>query len=209
MSRLLIRYGVDKVIGDDLVQFREFNLRRKDGTKVGYTLIKRIEETLGFPWWVVHRHHLHNGLVEVARKNGVKLVINSRVSKLEQQASGKVNVTTQAGQSYAFDLVIGSDGVQSAVRKTLFPEVKPRPPTGNCAYRAIVPFDELRKDPLTRGLVEDENGNLLKTMEAWMSPTGYVKLPLMSLAGIVNKQLTYNSAGTSSPTRSPMQKTLI
>lgn len=172
MSRLLIRYGVDKVIGDDLVKIKELNMRRKDGTKVGYTLIKRVEETLGFPWWLVHRHHLHNGLVEIARKNGVKLVINSRVSELKQQANGEVSVTTQLGKSFTFDLVIGSDGVQSIVRRTLFPEVTPRPPSGNCAYRAIVPYDEIRKDPLTKELVEDENGDLLKTMEVWMAPSG-------------------------------------
>lgn len=165
VSRLLIRYGVDKVIGENLVRIRELNLRRKDGTKVGYTFIRRVEETLGFPWWLVHRHHLHNGLVEVAQRNGVRLVINSRVSQLKQQASGGVCVKTQLGDSYTFDLVIGSDGVQSVVRKTLFPHVQPRPPSGNCAYRAIVPYDEIRKDPLTRELVEDENGELVKTME--------------------------------------------
>lgn len=169
---------MDKVVGDDLVQIKELNLRRKDGTKTGYTLIKRVEDALGFPWWLVHRHHLHNGLVDIARKNGVKLVINSRVSELKQQANGKVSVTTRLGKSYVFDLVIGSDGVQSVVRKTLFPEVKPRPPTGNCAYRAIVPYDEIRKDPLAKELVEDSNGDLLKTMEVWMAPTGYGSLIL-------------------------------
>ena len=36
-ARLLIRWGVDKVVGDDLVEFEELNIRRKDGTKIGYT----------------------------------------------------------------------------------------------------------------------------------------------------------------------------
>jgi salicylate hydroxylase len=36
VARLLIRWGVDKVIGDNLVEFEEVHLRRKDGTKVGY-----------------------------------------------------------------------------------------------------------------------------------------------------------------------------
>ncbi|KAK5174436.1 uncharacterized protein LTR77_001516 [Saxophila tyrrhenica] len=174
VSRLLIRYGIDKVIGNDLVRFSELNMRRKDGTKIGYTKIQRVEEATGSPWWLVHRHHLHNGLVEVARQSGVEILIDSRVSKLDRLQTGKVAVETEKGREFEFDLVIGSDGVQSIVRRTLFPEVKPRPPTGNCAFRAIVPYEEVRKDPLTRELVEDENGNLIKTMEVWMAPTGYI-----------------------------------
>jgi len=38
---------VDKVIGDDLVRITELNLRKKDGTKVGYTAVKRVEDALG------------------------------------------------------------------------------------------------------------------------------------------------------------------
>ncbi|KAK4957154.1 hypothetical protein LTR10_005112 [Elasticomyces elasticus] len=174
VARLLIRYGVDKVIGRNLVRFTEVNLRRKDGTPVGYTKVQRIEKTLGFPWWLVHRHHLHNGLVEVARQQGVEILIDSRVASLEKCEDDKVSVTTEKGKHFTFDLVIGADGVQSIVRRTLFPDVKPRPPTGNCAYRAIVPYDEVAADPLTRELVEDEHGNRRSTMEVWMAPTGYI-----------------------------------
>ena len=169
-----MRYGVDEAIGNNLVRFRELNLRRKDGTKIGHTPVKRVEETLGYPWWLVHRHHLHNGLVEVARNNGVTIMIQSRVAELEQQQDGRVSVTTNKGKKYSFDLVVGSDGVTSVVRRTLFPDVKPRPPTANCAFRAIVPYEEVRKDPETRELVEDKGGNLISTMEVWMAPTGYV-----------------------------------
>lgn len=122
----------------------------------------------------MHRHHLHNGLVDVARESGVEIVIDSRVAKFEQQDDDRMAVTTEKGKTYTFDLVVGADGVQSITRRTLFPDVKPRPPTGNCAYRAIVPYDEIRADPLTRPLVEDKDGNLIKTMEVWMASTGYV-----------------------------------
>ena len=37
-----------------------------------------------------------------------------------------------------------------------------------------MPYDEVRKDPLTKELVEDENGELIRTMEVWMAPTGYI-----------------------------------
>ena len=174
VSRLLIRYGVDNAIGRNLVRFEELNLRKKDGTKNGHAPVHRVEEATGYPWWLVHRHHLHNGLVEVARQTGVELLIDSRVATLEQQSDDKVSVTTEKGKSYVFDLVIGADGVGSVVRRKLFPDVEPKPPTGNCAYRAIIPFDEVRKDPLTRKLVEDKDGNLRRTMEVWMAPTGYI-----------------------------------
>ena len=169
-----MRYGVDKNIGRDLVRFEELNMRRKDGRKVGHTPIKRIEDTLHYPWWLVHRHHLHQGLTKTAKQNGVTIHIDSRVAKLQEQPDGRVSLTTEQGKEYAFDLVVGADGVQSIVRRTLFPGVTPKPPTGNAAFRAIVPYEEVRAHPITRELVEDEKGNLKMTMEVWMAPRGYI-----------------------------------
>lgn len=174
VSRLLIRYGVDKVIGKNLVSFRELNLRQKDGTKAGHTPIKRVEDTTGYPWWLVHRHHLHNGLVKVAEDTGVQIMVNTRIAEMDQLSNGQVSVASEDGRKLTFDLVVGSDGVRSFVRKDLFPDVKPKPPTSNAAYRAIVPFEEVRNDPMTRELVEDEDGKEVRTMEVWMAPTGYV-----------------------------------
>lgn len=67
-----------------------------------------------------------------------------------------------------FYLVIGSDGMNSIVRRTILPHVKLRPPTGNCAYRAIVPFAQIRQDPVARELVEK------LTMEVWMAEGSYI-----------------------------------
>lgn len=73
----------------------------------------RVENTLGQPWWVVHRAHLHAGLVEIAQKSGADLIIHSKVTKLDYQDGKQVNVTTERGQHYTFDLLIGSDGIHS------------------------------------------------------------------------------------------------
>lgn len=56
VARLLRRWEVDKVIGNNLVRYEELNLRRKDGTKIGWAPMSRVEGTVGQPWWLVHRY---------------------------------------------------------------------------------------------------------------------------------------------------------
>ncbi|ETI23936.1 hypothetical protein G647_05743 [Cladophialophora carrionii CBS 160.54] len=171
VARLLMKWGVDKVIGDNLVEFEELNMRRKDGTKIGYTkTIPNVRNNLGVPWWLVHRMHLHSGLVEVARREGADLVIDARVVKVDwtSSPSNQVSVTTEKGKTWTFDLLVGADGVRSSIRKAIMPHVKPRPPTGNCAYRALVPYDQIRKDPVAKELTEK------LTMEVWMADKSYI-----------------------------------
>jgi salicylate hydroxylase len=113
-------------------------------------------------------HHLHQGLVKVARRHGCEILIASRVTNIDYRSTEQVLVDTSAGVTYTFDLLIGSDGVNSIVRRTLFPGVTPRPPTTNCAYRAIVPYEQIRGDPVAASLINKS------TMEVWMSHRAYV-----------------------------------
>jgi salicylate hydroxylase len=168
VSVLLQRWKVADVIGKNLVQFEELNMRRKDGTRVGHTKIEVLERALNRPWWVVHRAHLHDGLVTIAKQNGAEIHIDSRVVRVDYGTGEQVTVETSKGRKFTFDLVIGADGINSVVRRTLFPDVNPEPPTTNCAYRAIVPYEQIRKDPVARELVEK------LTMEVWMAPNAYI-----------------------------------
>lgn len=168
VSVLLQRWGVDKEIGKNLVQFEELNMRRKDGTPIGYTRIATLEENLGRPWWVVHRAHLHSGLATVAESLGAKILIDSAVVKINYLDSNTATVETHKGKAYDVDLVIGADGINSVTRKTLFPEIAPEPPTTNCAYRALVPYEQIRKDPIAKELIEK------LTMEVWMAENKYI-----------------------------------
>lgn len=161
VARLLIRWGVDKVIGENLVEYDELNLRNKTGEKVGYARLESRRWT-GVPWWLVHRMHLHDGLTCVARELGAELVVNAKVDTIDYEDGGAVKVASEAGGKWTFDLVIGSDGINSVVRQAFLPDVKPRPPTNNAAFRAIVPMEKVRNDPLTRHLTEKAQ------MDIWM-----------------------------------------
>lgn len=185
VSILLQRWGVDKVIGNNLVQFEELNMRRKDGTPVGFTKIDTIERDLKRPWWVVHRAHLHEGLAAIAAKAGATIKINARVENLDYQ-SNQVVATTQKGEARTFDLCVGADGVNSVVRKTLFPDVRPEPPTTNCAYRAIVPYDQIRRDPIAKELIEK------LTMEVWMAHNSYIITYPISAGKMFNLVLSHH-----------------
>jgi salicylate hydroxylase len=103
----------------------------------------------------------------VAQKHGAVLLTDSRVIQIDY-STPKVRVLTSAGHEHTFELLIGSDGVKSIVRQTLFPTITPKPPTANCAYRAIVPYSIVEKDPLARSLLT------APTMEVWMGTGSYI-----------------------------------
>ncbi|KFZ23186.1 hypothetical protein V502_02338 [Pseudogymnoascus sp. VKM F-4520 (FW-2644)] len=186
VSALLQRWGVDKVIGDNLVQFEELNMRRKDGTLVGYTKIETLERSLNRPWWVVHRAHLHEGLSSVAESLGAELLIDSAVIHIQCEELETVTVETRRGQKYTFDFLVGADGLNSVTRRTLFPEVVPEPPTKNCAFRAIVPYSEIREDPIAKELIKK------KTMEVWMGDNAYVITYPISNGTLFNLVLSHH-----------------
>lgn len=186
VSILLQRWGVDTVIGRDLVQFEELNMRRKDGTLVGHTKIATIESSLGRPWWVVHRAHLHKGLATVAHSLGVKIIIDSEITFIDYKTADRVTVENYKHEKFVFDLVVGADGINSITRKTLFPHVHPEPPTTNCAYRAIVPYDQIRKDHIAKELIEK------KTMEVWMADNAYIITYPINDAKLFNLVLSHH-----------------
>lgn len=50
ISGLLIKWKVADVIGENLVEFEELNMRRRDGTKIGYTrMMPNVRRDLGYP----------------------------------------------------------------------------------------------------------------------------------------------------------------
>ncbi|KAK4948570.1 hypothetical protein LTR10_012574 [Elasticomyces elasticus] len=179
VSRLLIRWGLDEIIGDNLIAVDEINTWGADNELIARFDPKLGAKQAGFPHWLVRRDHLHAGLVESARRHGVNLIVGSRVQDF-QHTKESVKVTTVHGVEHNFDLLIGSDGIKSTIRRTLFPEWTPQAASTVAAFRGILPYDEVfRKVPEARQLLRN-------TMDAWIGPNGYVLLYPLSAGTELN-----------------------
>jgi salicylate hydroxylase len=118
---------------------------------------------------VVRRDHLHAGLTECARRNGVNLVVGSRVESFEHTKDG-VKVKTIHGIEHSFDLLVGSDGMRSTIRRTLFPEAVPTGASTVAAFRGILSYEEV----FTK--VPEAKQWLRNSADAWVGPKGYILL---------------------------------
>ena len=167
ISKYLIRWGVDEIIGDNLVQVDEVRSWGVDGKVVTRVDTKRVQRITGFPHLIARRDHLHAGLTESACRHGVEIIVGARVETL-RSCEKSATVTTASGDSYNFDLVVGCDGIKSTVRHHLFPEVKPRAPSKVAAYRGVLTYEEIKAKAPEAASV------LTNTMDMWTGPNGYI-----------------------------------
>jgi salicylate hydroxylase len=100
------------------------------------------EETFGFPYFHLHRADFHAVLAEALERDAPGAVrLGARVTAFSQSAGG-VEVITEGGESIKGDVLVGCDGIHSAIRGQLFGPDAPRF-TGCVAWRATVPVGAL------------------------------------------------------------------
>ena len=117
----------------------------------------------------MRRDHLHAGLTECARRSGVNLVVGARVESFESTKEG-VRVTFPYGAEHNFDLLVGSDGMRSTIRRILFPEAVPTGASTVAAFRGTLSYEEIfAKIPEARQWFRN-------TADAWVGPKGYILL---------------------------------
>jgi salicylate hydroxylase len=101
-----------------------------------------VEARFGFPYLHLHRADLHSVLVRaLAQRSPEAVRLNARVAGFAPRGSG-VRVTTDNGEDFDGDVLVGADGTHSRVREQLFGDDEIRF-TGCTAWRALVPVDAL------------------------------------------------------------------
>lgn len=92
----------------------------------------------GNDYYFVHRADLVELLAEGARDAGVTLTLNQKVSAVE--CSATPSVTTESGEVFHADVVVGADGLHSVARETILGKTAPFF-THQTAWRAVIPND--------------------------------------------------------------------
>jgi salicylate hydroxylase len=81
-----------------------------------------------------------------ATGSGAALHLNARVAGVEPGESGPATVQLADGARLRADVVVGADGIHSAVRRAVADDT-PATFSGDIAYRALVPTELLRRRP--------------------------------------------------------------
>ena len=101
------------------------------------------EATFGAPWYGVHRVAFHQALAERLGGEGVNL--GRRCVSVDEQRSG-VELHFADGATVVADLVVGADGVHSAIRSHVVGDTRCRF-SGTVGYRGLVAVEDIPSLP--------------------------------------------------------------
>ncbi|KAI6046392.1 hypothetical protein EDC04DRAFT_3006615 [Pisolithus marmoratus] len=118
----------------------------------------------GTPPYHVHRADLHRMLYDLAKPH-VNIRTGCRVIAMDPSVP---TLTLRSGEVVHADLVIGADGLKSITRHYVVGRPDEPTPTGDAAYRAVLPTEMLLADSDLRSLVETAE------MTMWLGPERHI-----------------------------------
>ena len=104
-----------------------------------------MERRYGAPYIHIHRADLADILIEALTKQTEGVIRPGSLVTGFEQSPDQVMARLENGAEVGGDILIGADGIRSAVRDQLLGQEKPRF-TGNVAWRAVVPTDRLGRN---------------------------------------------------------------
>ncbi|MBI3799240.1 MAG: FAD-dependent monooxygenase [Deltaproteobacteria bacterium] len=155
-TRLLHRLGLTDPLRQVAVRPQALQMRRWEDGKVlsRQPLADVCEATFGAPYYHLYRPDLLAVLASAVPDGIVQL--SHRCVGVQQSESG-VAVTCEDGMTVSADVVVGADGIHSAVRALLFGPESPHF-SGSIAYRGLVPAERL------------EHLQMERNSSAWLGP---------------------------------------
>jgi salicylate hydroxylase len=146
-ARVLYHLGLEQALRATAFLPEQGEMRhwRSGQTLISRPLGQASIDAFGFPYFHLHRADFHDLLAAAVAAEAPDAVrLGAKVKGFRQSSDG-VRVSTEAGEEIAGDLLVGCDGIHSAVRAGLFGPDAPRF-TGCVAWRATVATTALPKD---------------------------------------------------------------
>lgn len=149
-TRVLHRLGLAERLRSVAVRPEAIELRRwDDGSVLARTMLgETCEQVFGAPYYTVHRADLHRILSTLLPAGSVRLGRRC-LGVREQRERAELRLSDE---TVSTKVIVGADGIRSAVRGSLLPDDRPRF-SGQTVYRAVVPADAVGlpwKDPRVR-----------------------------------------------------------
>ena len=135
---VLARLGLDKAVLAQGHEIRTMTVRDRRGGRLSDISTARLRDRLGHPSVGITRPALHDVLVDAARRAGVPIHLEARAVDVAT-APDEARVHLADGRCRDATLVVGADGLNSAVRRRLHDDA----PTdgGTLAWRAVCDTD--------------------------------------------------------------------
>src|SRR5579871_5824155 len=126
----------------------------QSGTRLA-SINREMEKRFGRPAANMRRSTLNEAILAKAERDGIEVVFNKRLVRIEDRADRPVAVHFEDGSSAEGDFVIGADGVHSAARRHVVPDGPMPFDTGLVSFGGFVPRELLE--------VSDVRPNLFMT----------------------------------------------
>lgn len=159
-SRILFGLGLRRQLAAIRTEPSDQVRRRwRDGKIIAQLpLADRVVGEFGAPYWHYHRADLHRVLLDAcADPDGAgpvtELHTSAAVVEIDRTDPLRPVAVTRDGRRFAGDVLIGADGIRSAVRDAAgFDDTLVF--SGEMCFRALIPGDKLAADPATRFLLD-------------------------------------------------------
>ncbi|KAG9658289.1 FAD/NAD(P)-binding domain-containing protein, partial [Aureobasidium melanogenum] len=169
--RILDRFGVLPEVLKYTTLLERTSIRRwKNNEELASApLMPGVAKLYNSPIGAIHRGDLQRTLLEHAKTDGCDIRVNSRVVKVDDNFEAGVQL--KDGSWVRGDLVIAADGIKSNIRRQIaahHKHVDRATPTGDAAYRILIPRERMQRDPETLNMIF-QNAAI-----RWMGPHGHI-----------------------------------